>query len=74
MILPGVELSLSGSLCVDWTERRLHIGGAIGAALARRCFELKWIERARDSRALTVTAAGRRGVMEVFGLSTQRAA
>jgi DNA-binding transcriptional ArsR family regulator len=55
--------------CLDWTERRPHIGGAVGAALARRCFELKWIEHVRDSRALMVTAAGRRGLMESFGLS-----
>jgi len=55
--------------CLDWTERRPHIGGAVGAALARRCFELKWIERVRDSRALTVTPAGRDGLMEFFALS-----
>jgi DNA-binding transcriptional ArsR family regulator len=55
--------------CVDWTERRPHIGGAVGAALASRCFELKWIERARDCRALIITPAGRRGLMEIFGLS-----
>jgi hypothetical protein len=54
---------------VDWSERRPHIGGAVGAALARRCFELKWIERVRDSRALTITTAGRRGLMETFALS-----
>jgi hypothetical protein len=39
---------------MDWTERRPHIGGAVGAALASRCFALKWIERVRDSRALTI--------------------
>ena len=55
--------------CLDWTERRLHIGGAVGAALADRCFELKWIERMRDSRALNITPAGRRGLMESFSLS-----
>jgi DNA-binding transcriptional ArsR family regulator len=55
--------------CVDWTERRPHIGGAVGAALANRCFELKWIERVRDSRALTITPAGRRGLLDSFGLS-----
>jgi DNA-binding transcriptional ArsR family regulator len=55
--------------CVDWTERRPHIGGAVGAALASRCFELKWIERVRDSRALAITPAGRRGLMEAFALS-----
>jgi len=55
--------------CLDWTERRPHIGGAVGAALAKRCFELKWIEQLRDSRALAITPAGRRGLVEVFGLS-----
>jgi len=55
--------------CVDWTERRPHIGGALGAALADRCFELKWIERVRDSRALTITPAGRRGLLETFALA-----
>jgi len=55
--------------CLDWTERRPHIGGAVGAALAHRCFDLKWIERARDSRALRITPAGRRGLLENFGLS-----
>ena len=55
--------------CLDWTERRLHIGGAVGAALAQRFFELAWIERVRDSRALTVTPAGRSGLAEFFDLS-----
>ena len=55
--------------CLDWTERRPHIGGAVGAALARRCLELKWVERVRDHRALAVTPAGRRGFQEFFALS-----
>ena len=55
--------------CLDWTERRSHIGGAVGAALANRCFELKWIERMRDSRALTITPVGRRGLMDALALS-----
>lgn len=54
--------------CLDWTERRLHVGGAVGAALAARCFELGWFTRLRDSRALTMTPAGRRGLDEVFGI------
>jgi DNA-binding transcriptional ArsR family regulator len=54
--------------CLDWTERRSHIGGAVGAALATRCFELKWIERVRDSRALLITPAGRRGLAEMFSI------
>src|SRR4051794_25973548 len=41
--------------CLDWSERRLHIGGAVGAALAARCFDLNWIRRQDDSRAVAVT-------------------
>lgn len=55
--------------CLDWTERRPHLGGAVGAALTARCFALGWVERQRDSRALLITAAGRRGLKEVFDLA-----
>jgi DNA-binding transcriptional ArsR family regulator len=55
--------------CLDWTERRPHIGGAVGAAVARRCLDLRWVERMRDHRALVVTPAGRRGFQESFDLS-----
>jgi len=55
--------------CLDWTERRPHLGGSVGAVLAQRCFDLGWLERMRDSRALTVTKTGRRGLNETFGLS-----
>jgi DNA-binding transcriptional ArsR family regulator len=55
--------------CLDWTERRPHIGGAVGAALARRCLDLKWVERMRDPRALVITPVGRRGFQEFFDLS-----
>jgi DNA-binding transcriptional ArsR family regulator len=55
--------------CLDWTERRPHLAGSVAAALAQRCFDLHWVERERDSRALAITAAGRRGLAEVFGLS-----
>jgi DNA-binding transcriptional ArsR family regulator len=54
--------------CLDWSERRWHIAGAVGAGLCRRAFELGWIERRRDSRAVAVTAAGRQGFAETFGL------
>jgi DNA-binding transcriptional ArsR family regulator len=55
--------------CVDWTERRPHLGGAIGAALANRCFDLGWVKRMREGRALTITPTGRTGLREVFDLS-----
>lgn len=55
--------------CIDWSERRPHLAGRLGAALCRRCGELGWIERTRDSRAVTVTPKGLRGFAETFGLS-----
>jgi DNA-binding transcriptional ArsR family regulator len=55
--------------CLDWSERRLHIGGTLGAALAARCFALNWLVRHRDSRAVGVTPAGSEGFRERFGLS-----
>jgi DNA-binding transcriptional ArsR family regulator len=45
--------------CLDWTERRHHLAGSLGAALATRCFELGWIERLPSSRAVRVTTEGR---------------
>ena len=54
--------------CLDWSERRWHVGGAVGAALADRCFALGWTERRRDSRAITITAAGERAFDELFGV------
>ncbi|HWM48956.1 MAG TPA: winged helix-turn-helix domain-containing protein [Xanthobacteraceae bacterium] len=72
----GVDLSAARARrrifcrpCVDWTERRPHIGGAVGAALAQRCFDLKWVERIHDQRALVITPAGRRGLLETLGIS-----
>jgi DNA-binding transcriptional ArsR family regulator len=48
--------------CLDWSERRDHLAGALGAAIATRFFELGWIERTPSSRAVRVTEAGRAGL------------
>src|SRR5205809_637867 len=48
--------------CLDWTERRHHLAGSLGAALAILCFDLGWIERLPTSRAVRVTEKGRRGL------------
>jgi DNA-binding transcriptional ArsR family regulator len=55
--------------CLDWTERRPHIGGALGAALAERWLALGWIARARDSRAVAITPAGERGFRDSLGMT-----
>ena len=54
--------------CLDWTERREHLGGALGAALATQMLERDWVRRERGSRALLVTSAGRRGLADTLGL------
>jgi DNA-binding transcriptional ArsR family regulator len=54
--------------CLDWSERRPHLAGSLGEALAARCFELGWIERKQESRAVTITDAGRSGFAERFGV------
>jgi DNA-binding transcriptional ArsR family regulator len=58
--------------CLDWSERRPHLAGALGAAIAQRCFELGWIERQADTRAVTVTNTGRIGLRRVFGLINEQ--
>src|SRR5438874_6690949 len=55
-------------LCLDWTERRPHIAGAIGAAMTKRYFDLGWMERRERSHAVVVTPLGRRGFLETFGI------
>jgi DNA-binding transcriptional ArsR family regulator len=54
--------------CLDWSERRLHVGGVLGAALAARCFALDWIRRGDGSRAVSLTRTGERGFRETFGI------
>jgi DNA-binding transcriptional ArsR family regulator len=55
--------------CVDWSERRPHIGGALGAALLRVAMRRKWVVKDLNSRALRVTPAGQRDLRARFGLS-----
>jgi DNA-binding transcriptional ArsR family regulator len=54
--------------CVDWSERRPHVGGAVGAALLNVALKRKWVIQDSDSRALTVTGVGRREMQSRFGL------
>jgi DNA-binding transcriptional ArsR family regulator len=54
--------------CVDWSERRPHIGGAVGAALLSVALKRKWVIQELDSRALAITGAGRREMRARFGL------
>jgi DNA-binding transcriptional ArsR family regulator len=58
--------------CLDWTERRHHLAGALGAALATRFLELGWIERRPTSRAVRVTDKGRRSLKHELAISVDR--
>jgi DNA-binding transcriptional ArsR family regulator len=54
--------------CLDWSERRYHVAGHVGAELCRCCLQRGWFERERDSRALRLTAAGVAGLSASFGV------
>lgn len=54
--------------CVDWSERRPHLGGAVAAALLKVALKRKWVTQDLDSRILSVTAFGRREMLARFGL------
>jgi DNA-binding transcriptional ArsR family regulator len=55
--------------CLDWSERRSHMGGAMGAALLKLVVKRKWVTEDLDSRALSVTSLGRREMLARFGLN-----
>jgi DNA-binding transcriptional ArsR family regulator len=54
--------------CVDWSERRPHIAGAVGAAVLDVALKRNWLIRDPDTRALTITRAGRHEMLTRFGL------
>jgi DNA-binding transcriptional ArsR family regulator len=58
--------------CLDWSERRPHVGGALGAALLRVALKGKWVTQDLDTRALTITRLGRREMLARFGLDLSR--
>jgi DNA-binding transcriptional ArsR family regulator len=71
----GVDIEATRALrrrfaygCLDWSERRPHIAGALGAGLLKLLLKRRWITRDLDGRALSVTALGRREMQNRFGL------
>jgi DNA-binding transcriptional ArsR family regulator len=71
----GIDLDATRALrrrfayaCLDWSERRPHVGGALGAAILKVALKRKWVVQDLDSRALEVTALGRREMPARFGL------
>lgn len=54
--------------CTDWTERRPHLGGALGAALWARLVEQGWLAKQQGTRATVVTAEGKQQLHQRFGI------
>jgi len=57
--------------CLDWTERKPHLNGALGAAITARLLGLGWIERGPRRRAVRITPAGAEGLAATFGWSLE---
>jgi len=58
--------------CLDWSERRPHIAGAVGAALLQRFRDLGWMRPRHANRTLILTATGEKGLAELFGIHAVR--
>ncbi|MDD1136416.1 ArsR family transcriptional regulator [Pseudomonas sp. TNT2022 ID233] len=54
--------------CLDWSMRRPHLGGSLGAALLQAALKRKWVTQDLDSRSLTLTASGRKEMAARFGV------
>jgi DNA-binding transcriptional ArsR family regulator len=71
----GIDLEATRTLrrrfacaCLDWSERRPHVGGALGAAILKLALKRRWVRQDLDSRALGITSIGRREMHTRFGL------
>ena len=72
----GVDLAAARALrrrfayaCLDWSERRPHLAGALGAAVLKAVLQRGWVVQDLDSRALAVTGHGRRELRARFGVA-----
>lgn len=54
--------------CLDWSERRPHVGGVVGAAICQHSIENGWVRRRDGTRAVSVTPKGQRIFREEFGV------
>ena len=54
--------------CLDWSERRRHVAGSVGAALAERLFDLRWLKRRPTNRSVEITPLGLAQLRAEFGL------
>jgi DNA-binding transcriptional ArsR family regulator len=64
----GLQRRVFAKPCLDWTERRHHLAGALGAALLEKMLETHWLRRTAQSRAVVVTAKGRQALEAYFAV------
>lgn len=55
--------------CMDWSERRAHLAGSLGAGVAAALLDQKWLRPAGRGRGLTVTSQGEQSLRSVFGIT-----
>jgi DNA-binding transcriptional ArsR family regulator len=55
--------------CMDWSERRNHLAGALGAAILERILDRRWAKRERASRLIVFRAVGERAFNQAFGIA-----
>ena len=81
-MLTGLGVDLDGAAasrrpfvryCVDWSEQRHHLAGALGAALHGRFVERDWIRPQPQGRAVWLTPTGARGLEDAFGFAPDAA-
>jgi DNA-binding transcriptional ArsR family regulator len=58
--------------CLDWSERRFHLAGKLGAAICRHALEQRWVRRVPDTRALEITTAGHAALRDLFAINERR--
>jgi hypothetical protein len=55
--------------CLDWSERRPHLGGKVGAIICAHCLERGWVRRIKGTRALETTPKGRLALRNLLGIT-----
>lgn len=55
--------------CLDWSERRYHLSGSLGASLLDKMIDMKWLRKVKDTRRVSVTTAGQEKIYKLLGLS-----
>ncbi|WP_327367214.1 ArsR/SmtB family transcription factor [Streptomyces sp. NBC_01217] len=75
--LRGIGVDVDGAIrarrattraCLDWTERRAHLAGALGAVVGRRFLKAGWVVRHRSGRGLNVTESGHDLICGIWGI------